>query len=67
MQRATLIRPAVWPQWTLSENWGGGFAPFLGRELDPHLIQSRLGLGLPYTKWYLNPSSHLATTDMGQN
>jgi len=26
-----LIHPAVWPQWTWAENWGGGSAPFLGR------------------------------------
>ena len=27
-----LIHPAVWPQHTWAENWGG-YAPFLGREL----------------------------------
>jgi len=42
---------------------GGGLCPFWVGELGPHLIQCRLGQGLPfYTKWHLDPSSHLATT-----
>ena len=32
-----LMHPAVWPQWTWAENWGGGSAPFLGK-----------GAGSPY-------------------
>jgi len=36
------------------------------RELGPHLIQCRLGPGLPRTKWYPDPSSRLATIDMGR-
>jgi len=43
----------------------GSSAHFWGGELDPHLTQCRFGRGLP-TKWHLDPSSHLATTDMGQ-
>ena len=38
--------------------WGGGSAPFLGRERGPHLTQSRLGRGLsPYqvAYWFLQP------------
>jgi len=34
-------------------------------ELDPHLTQVGAEAYL-YTKWHLNPSSRLATTDMGQ-
>ena len=34
-----LVHPAVWPQRTLAENWGGGNAP-LGGQLDPHLLFS---------------------------
>jgi len=43
-----------------------GSAPFVGGELGPHLTQCRLGWGLYLpTKWHLDPSSHLATRDMG--
>jgi len=44
---------------------GGCCAPF-GGERSSHLTQCRLGRGLDYlpTKWNLNPSSHLSTTDM---
>jgi len=62
----TLIHPAVWPQWTWAENWGGGSAPLFGEGLDPHLTQSSLGKAYSHTKWHLNPCSHLATTDMGR-
>jgi len=42
----------------------GGSTPFLGRPvLGPHLTQFPLGL---HTKWHLDPSSHLVTTDMGR-
>ena len=45
---------------------GRAVPPFSG-ELGPHLTQSRLGRGLYlHTKWHLNPSSRLATTDMGR-
>jgi len=58
MPSAILMHPAVWPQRTWAENWGGGSVPFLGMgQLGSDLTQSLLGRGL---------SSHLATTDMGQ-
>jgi len=40
-----------------------GAVPLWG-ELGPNLTQSRLGQGLPPTKWHLNPSNRLATIDM---
>jgi len=43
----------------------GGCAPFRGK-LRPHLTPRRLSRGLPRTKWHLDPSSHLATTDIGR-
>jgi len=57
-----LIHPAVWQQYTGQKL--GGTVPLRG-ELRPHLTQCRLGRGLPPTTWHLDPSSHLATTDMG--
>jgi len=33
-----LVHPAIWPQQTWTENWGG-CAPFLEGELGPHLTQ----------------------------
>ena len=44
----------------------GGSAPLGDGELGLHLTQCRLSSGLSPTKWHLDPSSHLATTDMGQ-
>ena len=46
----------------------GAAVPLFWRELCaavPHLTQCGLGRGLPRTKWHLDPSSRLATTDMG--
>jgi len=60
----TLIYLAVWPQQTWAENWG--CAPFGAGELDPHFAQRGLGQAYLRTKWRLDPSSRLATTDMGQ-
>ena len=60
-----LIHPTVWPQRTLAENWGW-LCPLFGDELGPPLIQSRLAKAYLHTKWHLNPSSRLATTDMGR-
>jgi len=40
---------------------GMGSAPFLGRVLDPHLTQSRLGRGLPsyqVASWCIQPFGH---------
>jgi len=48
---------------TLAKNWG--LCPFFGRDLGPHHTHCGLGRGLPHTKWYLDPSSCLATIDMG--
>ena len=44
----------------------GGSALFFGRGLDPHTTQCHLGRAYLPTKWHLDPSSHVATTDMGQ-
>ena len=43
----------------------GGCAPFMGG-LRPHLTQRRLGRGLPPYQVAFDPSSRLATIDMGQ-
>jgi len=40
------IHPAVWPQQTRAENWGGAVPLFKG-ELGPHVTQCGLGRGLP--------------------
>jgi len=65
MPSAILIHPAVLPQQTWAENWG--LHPLFGDgKLGPHLTQSRLAEAYLHTKWHLNPSSHLATTDMGR-
>jgi len=59
------IHPTAWPPQTWAENWGC-CAP-LGEGLGPHLTHCRLYRSLlPYTKWHLNPCSHLATIDMGR-
>ena len=56
---------------TWAEKWGLLVPPVLGEavswELGPHLTQCGLGRGLYLPiKWHLDPSSRLATTDMGQ-
>jgi len=38
-----LVHPGVWPQRTLSENWGGGLCPSRGGELGPYLTQYHVG------------------------
>ena len=43
----------------------GVLFPLLG-EPDPHLIQCRLGRGLPRTKWHRDPSCRVATTDISR-
>jgi len=40
-----LIHPAVWPQQTWTENWGGGCDPLGGGDLSPHLAQYGHGPG----------------------
>jgi len=43
-----------------------GVCPIFGMgELGPHLTQCRLVEAYLPTKWHLDPSIHLATTDMG--
>jgi len=59
-----LIHPAVWPQQTWAEI--RGCAPSGGRELGPDLTQCGQGKAYHYTKWHLDPSSRLATTDMSR-
>jgi len=55
-----LVYPAVWPQRTITENWG--LCPFRGRELGPHLSsQCRVGRRLsPYqaASWSMQPFDH---------
>ena len=42
-----------------------GAVPVFGvGKVDLHVTQCGLGRGLPPSKWYLDPSSRLATTDM---
>jgi len=60
-----LIKTAVWPQQTRAENWELP-PPFFEGELGLHLTQCRLSQGLPPSKWHLDPSSRLATTDIGR-
>jgi len=59
-----LIHAAVWPQQTWTGKWGWGLS-LLG-ELSPRLTQCRWSEANFSTKWHLDPSSHLATTDMGR-
>ena len=54
-----LIHPTILQQQTWVENLGG-LCPFFWGGLVPHLTQCGLG------KWYLDPSSCLATIEMGQ-
>jgi len=49
---ALLIHPAVWPQQTWAENWGG--CPFLGElGLQPTQLQCGGGRGLPSCRFIL--------------
>jgi len=60
-----VMHPVVWAQYKFAENWGGGFAPFLGKGLGPHLTQSRLGWGLPpcqVPSWSVKPFGHNTPT-----
>jgi len=58
---------ADWPQQTWTEKWGLLYPLFGGS--CPHLTQCGIGRGLPPygTKRHLEPSSRLATTEMGRN
>jgi len=62
-----LVHPAIWPQYTWAENSGAGVAvPFFWGKMGPHLTQRDLAEAYLCTKWHLDPSSRLATTDMGR-
>jgi len=56
-----LMHPAIWPQETWAENLAGAVLHLLGGGSWLAWAQAYL-----HTKWHLNPSSCLATTDMGQ-
>ena len=47
----------------MAQNWGCCAPSFFGKR-GPHLTQCRLSEVYLRTKRHLNPSSHLATTDM---
>jgi len=60
-----LIHPGIWPQQTWAENWG--LCPlFLKGELDPHVTQCGRDEAYLRTKSHFDPSSSLATINMGQ-
>jgi len=61
-----MIHPAVWPQQTWAENW---VAVPLFRSGGWVSIYHKMAWAKAYlhdTKWHLDPSSRLATIDMGQ-
>ena len=57
-----LIHLVIWPQRTWPNFWRGA-APF-GVELGPYLTQFCPGRAYHRTKWHLDPSSRLATTNI---
>ena len=61
-----LMHPAVWPQQKCAENSGGGLAPFWGRGAGSPSNTVAWAEAYLHTKWHLDPSSHLSTTDMGR-
>jgi len=64
---AVLIHPDVWPQWTWAENCGVRLCPLFGEgSLVPIYHKVAWAEAYLHTKWHLNPSSDLATTDMGR-
>ena len=54
------------PQQTWSNNWGRGYAPFLGNSVP---ISHNVACAEAYlrNKWHLDPYSRLATTDIAEN
>jgi len=58
-----LIHPAVEATIDMGRKLGAPLR-FGGGELGPHLTQCRLSREYLLTKWHLDPSSHLDTTDM---
>jgi len=59
------MHSVVWSQYKWVENCGGGSAPFLEGGLGPHLIQSAWAEAYHHAKCHLDPSSRLATINMG--
>ena len=49
----------------MGHNRHWGLCPFWGK-LGPHVTHCGLGEAYLHTKWHLDPSSRLATTDMGR-
>ena len=65
-----LTHPAVWHNRNGPKLGEGGYVPFLGGGLGPHLTQSRLGRGLPpyqVAYWTIGPCSHLVTQICAEN
>ena len=61
-----LTHPAIWPQQTWAENWRGQLCPFWEKwvPIEHNVVWAKAYL---HTKWYRDPSSYLATIDLGQN
>jgi len=63
------IKYRLYPSSRLAIDMGqklGAVSPFFGRgAVSPSSTIWPVPRPTPYTKWYLDPSSHLATTDMG--
>jgi len=65
-----LIHPAVWPQQAWAKNLGDGLCPFggVGAGSPSNTVwPGPRPTSIPTTKLHLDPSSHLATTDMAKN
>ena len=60
-----LIHSTVWPQLIWVENWGL-CSHFWGGRLGPYLHNMAWAEAYRRTKWHLDPSSRLATIDMGR-
>jgi len=61
-----LIHPAVLPQQAWDENWGAVPLFWVRDSWVPIYHNVAWAKAYLHTKWHLNPSSHLATIDMGQ-
>jgi len=64
MPSAILIHPAVWP--IVMDRKLGAPSPFSGKGAESPCNTVDCAEAYLHTKWHLNPSSHLATTDMGR-
>jgi len=65
MPSVILIHAAVWPQYTCPKIMEALPPLFREGELGPHNTVTWAEAYL-HIKWHLNPSNHLATTDMGR-